>query len=248
MTETELRIPLERIKNDDEKFKHEEILNLYLKEINLKSTKSKRLNDINSFLNEKLNKEVRSEEDEREIYNASVKSRLLKDDEYESRLIDNIRAEVFMIQEYELRKKYPTFGRVLLGWSRGEEDAKKLLGYIILRETGRATMPNRMNVNYQCLAELVEQYDSSFVETNVEQIKKELDESKSVSLIPYDDRAFFKIAEEASNNLIREVDNKVNGFTLKKSEDYIQQPTGNVKKLIEYRKPLEHTSEKEKEK
>lgn len=225
MEETNMRIPLGRIKDDDDKRKHEEVLNIYLKEMgwlsNSKNTKSKMLEKIKKNL-EQIPVEDRNENEERKLYNESVKKSLLMSGEYEPRLFDNIRAEIFMIQEYELRKKYPTLGKALLGWSKGEEDAKKLLGYIVLRETGRITMPERMNVNYQCLSELIEQYDASFVDTDIEQIKEELEKSKSVALVPYDDRAFFKFADEAANNLTREVNDRIKENEVKKSNDYFE--------------------------
>lgn len=235
MNENEAKIPIGRIKDEDEKKKHEDILELLLEE----NVAFSRLENSQKDMLEKVSRDLdgipttdRSNEEERLVYRNNVKSSLLRNNEYESRLKDNIRAEIFMLNEYELRKKYPSAGKMLMGLAKGEEDAKKLLGFIVLRETGRITMPKRMNVNYQILPELLEQYDSSFVDIDKEQIKKELEEQNSVALVPYNDNSIFKFAEVASNGLFLEVDDMIkeaiNNNSKERIEKYVVKKDSNT--------------------
>ena len=138
-----------------------------------------------------------------QIYLLQVKYDLLKSGDYESIVRSNLKNEIEMIDEFERKGKYQSIGKFLGGLLKGEEDAKILFGYFLMREYGRSTMPDRIDITpkSKVLFDFAKSYSSSWVDID----GKELEES----------------ATPQNTSLVVPQDISVNGF-IQDAEEYVQ--------------------------
>jgi len=206
------KIPLKVIKDKSEYEEHKVDLESYLEERYWLSHAENPIAEVSTNVKEKLhqlNNVERGSKEEAEllhqIHLLQVKFNYIKEGKYESILMEKIKAETMMLDEYELKREFDSFGKFAKGLITGNKNAKKLLGYIVLRETGREATPERIDVTpkSKVLFDLAKNSQSSWVNINTEEIESL--QQQELSLVPYQDVAVSKIEQDAENTLQQEV-------------------------------------------
>lgn len=143
-----------------------------------------------------------------ELLVLNVKSNLLKEGSYQSEIMNHLIAEKFMLDEYELKWKFPTSMSLIRGMfdKENREDAKKLVGLTLIRLSGKIAMPTSLEYipSEQLIEEVLKNYEP--VDIDAQELRDKINEEKEIkALVPYQEIDLSGYAEQTRLLLTQEV-------------------------------------------
>lgn len=195
MTETNRIIPAERIKTEEEFKEHEANYKYCLGEQEwyaiTKDPKKEVIDKLKKYIADLDSTERKSEKEQailKDINLLQVKLELISNNSYDVILQENMDTELKLMREYKLSKRFNgvALTKALI---KGDEEAKELWDYKVLRLSGRMGKLTSLDVipNSSVVLDFVKMYKESFVDVNIEEVKKSVEQQ--IGLVIYQDLA-----------------------------------------------------------